>query len=570
MTAPLAVHAEALASIGADQDAVIAKDIGGLFTGFEHPDFPDIARQAVPQIVGQHAGAAGLITSQWYDELVPDSTFKAKPYSDVDIGEIEKTVNWALFAPGDEPAQSRLTTASQRLVRNVTRNTVTRNAQDEGVLWARHARGDACAFCRVLAGRGIGRSDRKGLYESEFIAIFQGAKGSHPGEKYHRHCHCTPVPVRAGTRYEAPDYVLEWDEEYQRAVKALKERGITSTSGPKRGQPGFDKDWWLKQVVAEMEGRQREEAKKAAAKEAAKLPPARQKLADELGAARNWEQVHEAARMAGVRANFTVSNQNIRGTVDAAKQAIRAVDDVKAEFPTVKVASIGDGINPPDNYAWTNHIGRENYIAINKTWLEDPVAFRGSWAQTVKDSYHYAGTGDPAYDATIHELGHAVHNTVSRPAMVDGGTIERALSDYFLDTHPGANEFAYERWRKENLSGYSFTSNGEKVAEAFADAFINGDDAHDSSKVIYRVLTDALHEKWYTKPDDWGFTAPSRPPQVMNWLAGSAPGPALVTAGPQNATLAASLAAWHGQRGESVPTTADELASSLVAMLGTQ
>ena len=90
--------------------------------------------------------------------------------------------------------------------------------------------------------------------------------------------------------------------------------------------------------------------------------------------------------------------------------------------------------------------------------------------------------------------------------------VEKALIDYYLGIRPpGAVSSDYLDWRRANLSGYSYTNSHEMVAEAFADVFINDDDAHDTSKVIYLVLADAVHGKKYVKPDDWGFTAASKP-----------------------------------------------------------
>lgn len=841
MTTPLVAHAEALASIGADQDAVIAKDIGGLFTGLTHPDFPDIARQAVPQIVGQHAGAAGLIAAQWYDELDPASSFRARPHSDVDIGEIEKTVNWALFAPGDEPAQSRLTTASQRLVRNVTRNTVTKNAEDEGVLWARHARPEACSFCRILAGRGIGRSDRKGLYESEFIAIFQGAKGSHPGEKYHRHCvpagtlvsgprteaayrrlyegeavvihtatgqkltitpnhpvltdqgwvpagllqcgdnvvrsrfgdagaaavpyeyqqpaliedvwgalamsmlarmpgtakdfhgdgcdsevdvvwadgglgawreaavlqigrqlsltrrqlggvdfastgrrtalfegslttthrvmgrgrqpgalvgacaahtnlagflgpsgldaqlqqtsancgaggaetighlqfgeplddiqvmdhigidvnpggprfdpamfdfaddgrdtyarlgsdlvdrltgqvnldsvihldrislrdhvynlqteqgwysangilvsncHCTPVPVRAGQRYEPPDYVLEWDEDYQRAVKALKGRGITSTSGPKRGQAGYDPDWWLKQVVAEMEGRQREEQAKMAPTPKAPEPvlvpekislPELPTMSPEVDAkAVALQQLDDAHTLLDVvhAANNVLPDTNVDirsrdADVEQIKHAVHAVDDVMSKYTDLfPLNYLQDDTIDPDTWAQTRSLVgglRSVGMVFNKTWLDQPDHWKTEFEDTVSRGFHNPGTGNSGYDTAIHELGHVIEAHARREYGIRIGIREvvQALLDRDIGLIEAKQEGweAYGAWLEANLSGYSLKHSAgvtvievpEALAEAFADVEINADNAKDANKALYQLLIDAYH-----------------------------------------------------------------------------
>src|SRR4051812_45500997 len=117
--ATLLQHADALVDIQAGHDGAIARDVAGLFATYgDHPDFPTAAHAVMPEILDQHAQAAGLYTAQWYDELDPDSKFRAKPFTEIPRDGIDKSVDWALYAPGDEPPVERLTGASQRMVRN--------------------------------------------------------------------------------------------------------------------------------------------------------------------------------------------------------------------------------------------------------------------------------------------------------------------------------------------------------------------------------------------------------------------------------------------------------------------
>src|SRR4051812_30206989 len=113
-----------LSGLQANHDVAIAKDVGAMFHHLDgHPHFPSLVHQALPEIIDQHAQAAGLYTTHWYDGLDSAAKFKAKPYVDLSPEQISKTVNWALYAPGDEPPVSRLTGSSQRIVRNTSRNT---------------------------------------------------------------------------------------------------------------------------------------------------------------------------------------------------------------------------------------------------------------------------------------------------------------------------------------------------------------------------------------------------------------------------------------------------------------
>ncbi|MEU2106489.1 hypothetical protein [Nocardia sp. NPDC019255] len=109
---------------------------------------------------------------------------------------------------------SRLAGATQRYVTTAARDTVTANANAEGVRWARHAQPDACAFCRLLATRG---PDYLTKESAQFVGTTRVRGPRQEGELYHDDCGCVPVPVRAGDAYEPPDYVADWLEQYEEA-----------------------------------------------------------------------------------------------------------------------------------------------------------------------------------------------------------------------------------------------------------------------------------------------------------------------------------------------------------------
>lgn len=145
----------------------------------------------------------------------------------------------------------RLTGPVQRYVNDAARDTLSENADREGMRWARHASANACAFCRMLATRlavftseeaaaqVVGRGQDMTLSErraraagrtrrdrGRFMAGGRRTRGTRAlGEKYHDNCHCIPVPVRAGDVYEPPPYVAEWDQQYIDATNETPGRG---------------------------------------------------------------------------------------------------------------------------------------------------------------------------------------------------------------------------------------------------------------------------------------------------------------------------------------------------------
>ncbi|MCG7592393.1 hypothetical protein [Mycobacterium sp. PSTR-4-N] len=255
-TTDLVVQAEALQQILGDLAAVTVQQVVQFFAQYNsaHPEFPTLLRQVFPRILEQNGQAAAAIAARWYDELKPDSDFTATPVVDIPPAQLDKTINWALYAPGKATPVDRLSGSAKRLVTNAARDTLTDNANTEGVRWARYASATACAFCRLLATRGpvyhseqsakfvVGREKQMTRAERRQRAAARMAGLPDParrveytgqtrgtralGEKYHDHCRCIPVPVRSGD-YEPPDYVQRWEDDYIAAVKATQSAGKT-------------------------------------------------------------------------------------------------------------------------------------------------------------------------------------------------------------------------------------------------------------------------------------------------------------------------------------------------------
>lgn len=165
----------------------------------------DLLVEAYPEIVGQYANAAGLLTADWYESLPGDPTFRATA-APVLPERLEGTARWAagaIFTGGklDEIVAG----SAKRHVFNASRETVIENTSREGATWARYASANACPFCRMLATRGD-------VYASE------AAAGG--GSSYHDNCRCMAVPVRGGDTYSPPPYVEKWEAEYSAARKA--------------------------------------------------------------------------------------------------------------------------------------------------------------------------------------------------------------------------------------------------------------------------------------------------------------------------------------------------------------
>lgn len=172
---------------------------------------------------------------------------------------------WAMSKGNQSTGLTLLVNSFQRRLFGTARESVARAAQSEpGARWARRARADACAFCRMLATRGatyrsasaatgvVGRGatltlgDRRAIaagtmtreealslrssYSSAQHAAREGksvgdtrlgqTRGTGKlGSQYHDKCRCLAVAVRPGTVYTPPAFTQQWEEDYKRISK---------------------------------------------------------------------------------------------------------------------------------------------------------------------------------------------------------------------------------------------------------------------------------------------------------------------------------------------------------------
>lgn len=220
----LAAHAAALQSLLTDLSTLTLSQLVALFRQYQGaPNFETLLRQAFPEIVLPHASAAATVTAQWYNEIDPTSSFTASPVVDLPTQRIDKTIGWALHAPGNATPLDRLAGSTKRMVFDASRSTVTANVGQQGIRWARYASANACAFCRVMATK----ADSKTLYRSEQSAVQVVGRSGRPrgtqqlGEKWHDHCRCIAVAVPDGQTYTPPDYVDKWQRDYKAAWNAV-------------------------------------------------------------------------------------------------------------------------------------------------------------------------------------------------------------------------------------------------------------------------------------------------------------------------------------------------------------
>lgn len=177
----------------------------------------DALQSAYPQILDPFLSSAELITAEWYDNLNPNANFAVEIPDPIKVSALEANVRWALTTL--DPL-STLSGSAERQVFNASRQTTYYNMRRENVRYARLASPDACGFCMVLSTR---TTDDDGLYLSEESATTVVGRGGRPrgsrdlGEEYHDNCKCVPIPIRGDEEYEPPEYVQQWQEQYENA-----------------------------------------------------------------------------------------------------------------------------------------------------------------------------------------------------------------------------------------------------------------------------------------------------------------------------------------------------------------
>lgn len=237
----------------------------GRFTAREGREF---ISEAFPELLRPYIDAAGDLTVEWYDGQPTTSTTifvpqQAEPPPDEQVA---ASGRWGIEQP--DPGDA-LGTSGERIVFNHSRDTVLDNVIREGVRWAREARPNACAFCKLMTTRGAiyhteatalsvqGTSVKLEPRDLELIAaglltrdqalqermfyrtkhnaekagkqvgdlIDRQLRGTRErGESWHDNCYCIAVPIREGDTYTPPEYAQSWEDDYKDAITAAEKQ----------------------------------------------------------------------------------------------------------------------------------------------------------------------------------------------------------------------------------------------------------------------------------------------------------------------------------------------------------
>lgn len=153
----------------------------------------------LPEIVASYVQSAALLASDWYEEQDPESSYFAIPMDAIPDERLENAAVWVNSGP--QRPENKIRVAAHKMVFDAARDTIYRNAQDEGVAVVRYEYADSCEGCVARATT----SARARNSRSDDLAF-----------DFHPSCEGLFLPVRSGL-WEPPDYARQWRTRIEQA-----------------------------------------------------------------------------------------------------------------------------------------------------------------------------------------------------------------------------------------------------------------------------------------------------------------------------------------------------------------
>lgn len=152
------------------------------------------------------ADDATELSLQFYEELLPDSSFVPEPFDDPTLK--PRLTNSAEYALGSKNPANVLEGSGTRAILDQSRSTLIHNAKREGGNWYRIAGPKSCGFCRLLATRGP-------VYSS-----------AHAAAASHDRCKCKVAVQRPGMTHTPPKHMHGWNEDYENLREQVIKDGL--------------------------------------------------------------------------------------------------------------------------------------------------------------------------------------------------------------------------------------------------------------------------------------------------------------------------------------------------------
>jgi hypothetical protein len=190
---------------------------------------------AVEALVNEYGRTSATVAADFYEARRADAAvpgeFGARTPDPPPPEQVKASLRWAtkdVWARDEavatqvqlRPLGDRLAVAevkaeqvTQRLVADQGRETIRQAVREDrqAVGFARAAALGACAFCRLMASRGMVYKTA-GAAGRDANELFSGDASV---AKYHNDCHCAIIPVFRGQQFELSAHAREWDRLYR-------------------------------------------------------------------------------------------------------------------------------------------------------------------------------------------------------------------------------------------------------------------------------------------------------------------------------------------------------------------
>lgn len=182
----------------------------------------DALLEFLPLMVDQFGPVAEQVALEWYED-VRSSGYTPRPGpSPVPRGAIEAKVRYQaghLFTDNPTGALAGLSASLGKYVGQYSRSAITFNALEEGIKYARVAKGaKTCAFCLMLVGR-----SGEWLYSSADTALLPKSGA----DAYHTKCDCEAIPVEDEADMPEGHHTREMFQMYRDATDEVGSRNDT-------------------------------------------------------------------------------------------------------------------------------------------------------------------------------------------------------------------------------------------------------------------------------------------------------------------------------------------------------
>lgn len=187
---PTAAEVQAFRQVMVDLTGHAVDDLAAVWADWPWDDPAEVTGLALavaPDLTLTYADVAAALSAdqydEWRDQAAARGRFRASPADLASVDQIEAGVRNAVgplwkVVPDADSARVLLAGTLVRHVMNGSSDTIVGNTRTDptAVGWERHVRGDACGFCRMLAGRG-------GVYRRDTVTF-----------RSHDHCNCVAAP----------------------------------------------------------------------------------------------------------------------------------------------------------------------------------------------------------------------------------------------------------------------------------------------------------------------------------------------------------------------------------------